>query len=61
MLLKLGLWPESEWNMFGINSDDVSFSVPLPILVLGPNKAEHVSMYSNLQGAELCDNVTYLG
>lgn len=36
-------------------------SVPLPVLILGPNKPEHVDLYKDMKGGDLCENVTYLG
>lgn len=35
--------------------------VPLPVLILGPNRPEHVDCYKDSKGGDLCDNVTYLG
>lgn len=35
--------------------------VPVPILVMGPNKEGHVNKYKDLKDGELCENVTYLG
>ncbi|KAL5007162.1 hypothetical protein ScPMuIL_015968, partial [Solemya velum] len=35
--------------------------VPIPTLILGPNKVEHVKYYGIQDGCELTDNVTYLG
>jgi len=35
--------------------------VPLPVYILGPNKQDEVACYPDLEGAELCENVVYLG
>ncbi|CAH0388405.1 unnamed protein product [Bemisia tabaci] len=35
--------------------------VPLPIYILGPTNANLVKYYSDLNGCELCPNVSYLG
>jgi len=41
---------------------DVLFiPVPIPMLVLGPNSDNEKIFYDDLDGCELCDNVTYLG
>lgn len=54
-------------NFFGDKNDDWqkyksgSAKVPLPVLILGPNKAEHVPLFSEGKDGELCENVTYLG
>ncbi|XP_052802923.1 CWF19-like protein 1 isoform X2 [Mya arenaria] len=31
------------------------------MLVLGPNQSEHVSMYADSKGGDLCENITFLG
>ncbi len=36
-------------------------AVPIATLVLGSNKEEHCKYFKNLNGCELCENVTYLG
>ncbi|KAK3593978.1 hypothetical protein CHS0354_040718 [Potamilus streckersoni] len=38
-----------------------SKKVPIPTLILGPNKSEHFSYYKGSEGSDLCSNVTYLG
>ncbi|KAL3841854.1 hypothetical protein ACJMK2_019951 [Sinanodonta woodiana] len=38
-----------------------SKKVPIPTLILGPNKLEHFSYYKGSEGSDLCNNVTYLG
>jgi len=35
--------------------------VPIPTYVLGPNKDDHVSLYGDVNGCELCPNISYLG
>jgi len=35
--------------------------VPIPVYILGPNKQEEVGCFPDLEGAELCENVVYLG
>ncbi|XP_053385188.1 CWF19-like protein 1 isoform X3 [Mercenaria mercenaria] len=46
-----------EWHKYSSGS----VKVPLPVLILGPNKGEHVHWYKDMQGGDLCENVTYLG
>lgn len=46
-----------EWDKYSSETA----KVPLPVLILGPNKPEHVDLYKDMSGGDLCENVTYLG
>lgn len=35
--------------------------VPVPTYILGPNKEKHLEYYSDINGCEMCPNVSYLG
>ncbi|KAL4225333.1 hypothetical protein ACF0H5_016021 [Mactra antiquata] len=54
-------------NFFGDSNEEWTkytsgeCKVPVSVLILGPNKSNHVDLYKDNQGAELCENVTYLG
>lgn len=47
----------NEWNLI----KNGTISVPVTTYVLGPNSDEHISMYSDINGCELCPNISYLG
>lgn len=38
-----------------------TLKVPIPTYILGPNKEIHSAFYSDINGCELCPNVSYLG
>lgn len=48
---------DKEWNLVK------SGSIPVPVTtyVLGPNSDDHISKYSDINGCELCPNISYLG
>lgn len=46
-----------EWQAY-VNG---TLTVPVPTYVLGPNNPEHVELYPDINGCELCPNVSYLG
>lgn len=35
--------------------------VAVPTYILGPNSEEQLCHYSNIEGSEICTNLTYLG
>lgn len=48
---------DKEWNL--VKSGAIE--VPVTTYVLGPNKVEHLTKYSDINGCELCSNISYLG
>lgn len=48
---------DDEWNM--LKSGKIE--VPITTYVLGPNDVEHTVKYSDINGCELCPNISYLG
>lgn len=54
-------------DFFGDNNDEwdkyvqKELKVPISVLILGANQECHCSLYGDKEGAELCDNVTFLG
>uniref|UniRef100_A0A0C9RHR7 Cwf19l1 protein n=1 Tax=Fopius arisanus TaxID=64838 RepID=A0A0C9RHR7_9HYME len=54
-------------NFFGVNNIELdpykhgSKIIPVPTLIIGPNRADDVGNYPDLDGAEICQNLTYLG
>ncbi|KAK2146142.1 hypothetical protein LSH36_629g01064 [Paralvinella palmiformis] len=60
MLLCVGSFfgsDRSSWESYTTGNN----KVPIPMLVLGPNSDNEKIFYDDLDGCELCDNVTYLG
>ncbi|XP_069681635.1 CWF19-like protein 1 [Periplaneta americana] len=53
-------------NFFG-TSDNLepyrngTLSVPVPTYILGPNKPDDVDLYADINGCEICPNISYLG
>lgn len=54
-------------NFFGANNielepyKDGTKSIAVPTLIIGPNRQDDVENYPDLDGAEICQNLTYLG
>lgn len=48
---------DDEWNMV----KNGKITVPVTTYVLGPNNDDHISKYSDINGCELCPNMSYLG
>lgn len=47
----------SEWKQYL----DGTEKAPIPTYILGPSKVDHIPLYGDINGSELCHNVTYLG
>lgn len=54
-------------NFFGKNNTELepykaqTKTIPVPTYIIGPNREEDVKHYSNINGCEVCTDLTYLG
>ncbi|KAK0089641.1 hypothetical protein PV325_006351 [Microctonus aethiopoides] len=54
-------------DFFGENNSELEVyksgikKIPLSTFIIGPSKDAYIKHYSNLDGCEICENVTYLG
>ncbi|XP_063980346.1 CWF19-like protein 1 isoform X2 [Diachasmimorpha longicaudata] len=54
-------------NFFGVNNIELEpykngiKNIPVPTLIIGPNRVDDIENYPVLDGAEICQNLTYLG
>lgn len=54
-------------NFFGVNNCELepykngTKSIPVPTFIIGPNRESDIDYYPELDGCEICPNLTYLG